>query len=291
MANQQSPQVYTARQKRLKVMPEISVPLPVHLPTRKSKRKQMEDRSWWRSPQKLDGSSPISNLPRPPPKVKQQSPIRKNFATAFSKAIAVRMRKLSRVLTVIEWRQLRDAVRKQCSIRKTDSMSRQLEALTARMTRYENANPQGALQLQDSIHMLHTQVSVLREQALSKISEHDNVSESCPHFMGKRRFFPPRPELLASDIVLPSLGHVVWYPKNNEIHTCCDRCLQNRTDSLFYWTGCHLTSFNSFNFHNESELAGMSKSERREVLPDSLHPLMIQDIWSQIISQKFKAEI
>jgi hypothetical protein len=271
-------------------LPNISYPSPVHLPAGRSVRNIQKDRL---SRRKLETPGEDSfTKPRSLPKAKSpRTPLRLRFQSAFSKAIAVRVRVLKRALTTLEWRRLRDAVRLQCTPRKTDSLSTRVEALTQRLTQLENASPQGALMLQDSISMFATQVSVLREQFLQHTIDKEHVQEGCPHFQHKKLFTPPNPELLVSSLNLPGLGIVSWQPKDSTLQLCCLRCLEARQDALFYWTGFYLKSFNDMSFYQERTLARMSSKERSRVLPDSVSPLMIQEIWSQIISLKFKVSV
>lgn len=268
----------------------ISYPSPVHFSAGRSERNFQKNRLFRRK-LKPSVEAPPSTLPRPPPKIKERkSPSRQRFSSAFSRAIAARVRFLSRALTEVEWKRLRDAVRQQCSPRKTDSLSTRLEALTARLTQLENASPQGALMLQDSISMFATQVSVLREQFLQHTLDKEHVQENCSHFQYKKRFTPREPAALASDLKIEGIGHVIWRPKSNEIQLCCEKCLEARKDALFYWTGFYLKAFNQFSFH-EDTLARSPEKVREKLLPSSISPLMVQDIWSQIISHKFKTVV
>jgi len=271
-------------------LPNISYPSPVHLPAGRSVRNLQKDRL---SRRKLEspGENSFTN-PRSIPKVKSpKTPMRLRFQSAFSKAIAVRTRILKRALTTIEWRKLRDAVRLQCTPRKTDSLSQRVEVLTQRLTQLENASPQGALMLQDSISMFATQVSVLREQFLQHTIDKEHVSEGCSHYQHKKLFTPPNPELLTSSLTIPGLGIVSWQPNDSTQNLCCLKCLEARQDALFYWTGFYFKSFNDMAFYHERSLARMSPKERSSILPDAVSPLMIQEIWSQIISLKFKVDV
>jgi len=274
-------------------LPNISYPLPVHLPSGRS-RKLKKDRSRLRQNRSpVEGSlhTPSPGMPR---RVKSSTnPARQRFASAFSKAISTRVRVLARALTDVEWRSLRDAVRKQITPIRTDTLSKQVEYLTERLTRLENANPQGALMLQDSISMFATQVSVLREQFLQHTVDKEFVQEGCSHFQKKKIFIPPNPSSkLNSDLVIPGIGHIVWYPRQTDIHTCCQECLEHRIDSLFYWTGFYLKSFSSFTFHEFGKpLSDVPPTDASKLVPSSLHPLMVQDIWSQILALKFKTHL
>jgi hypothetical protein len=276
-------------------LPNISYPQPVHFSSGRV-GKLKKDRLRWRNHRSPVGSS--SHTPHSPPSLPKRvktfaQATRERFSSALSKAISVRVRVLARALTDIEWRSLRDAVRKQMNPIRTDTLSKQVEYLTERLTKLEQANPQGALMLQDSISMFATQVSVLREQFLQHTLDKEFVQEGCSHFQKKKIFSPPTPSsLLNCDIDIPGIGLIVWYPRQGDIHTCCPSCLEHRIDSLFYWTGFYLKTFKSFTFH---ELGRSPTDERlaqfHKRIPDQLHPLMVQDIWSSILAQKFKTRL
>lgn len=268
-------------------LPNISYPPPAHLPARGKVNKRRDHPCVCRHRKASNVASNITK-PRSVWKNSDFSTLRQKFQSAFSRAIAVRTRVLSRMLTMSEWRQLRDAVRKQCTPIKTDSTSKSLRALTKRVNQLENVTPDGPQKLADSIQMFSDQIQILRAQAQQLMLENDALLETCPHFRNKKILQLTSPQLCKATLDIPSFGIIFFELRDRPYHLACDKCLERRIDCLFEWTGYHLKGTSQFDFETRPFNTKTLDGDAKRLLSKDFHPLRVQEIWSQIINLKYK---
>lgn len=207
---------------------------------------------------------------------------RQRFDKAFRKAIAIRVRVLGRPLTQLEFRRLVSAVRKQIQPRLENFVSRAVMNIEKRVKTLELATPTSVAQLESAIAMFHTQVTVLREQAMRAIQENDVLSETCSHVSHKKMFQVPN-NMERPTAHFPNLGHLTISLKPTEV-LCCDSCLAKRQDSVFLWSGVDLVSLADMMPHlpREEAIRWLISNKISQV-----HPLSIQSVWTAVVNLKY----
>lgn len=219
------------------------------------------------------------------------------FSRAFRSALFHRSQKLGRRLTRCEWTRLAAAVRKQISRSQKHSLVYELADLRDQFRLFRDSLPPNpVLEASESVMMLHNQLSMLRRQILTAIEESDRLTETCSHFKDRTIFYPvPDSSNSSTTFVLPGNHTIVYDLVPSQQQSCCSSCLERRKDCVFEWFGCEFT-FNDFMIGksplNEYKL---SANKRKKVYSDTfmslshIHPLAVQNIWSQIITLKFRS--
>lgn len=207
------------------------------------------------------------------------------FKKAFRKALYHRSQYLGRKLSRSEWIQLKSAVLKQVTAR-TDFQSVQLRRLAEEVALLKQRSPADLSAAQDSIAMLNLQLNMLRQAVMATIDEKTSVTETCSHFRNRTIYVPPSyPAPMRAS--LPELGSinadVTYHPQSKPEQLCCSRCLREREDCYFSWTGTDL-SFSSFSIDHYFPTTPIGETTLRHV-----SPLSIQSIWTQIVSLKIRA--
>nr|WGH72996.1 MAG: hypothetical protein [Trichoderma harzianum partitivirus 3] len=212
-------------------------------------------------------------------KRKQSSRSSPRFKKAFAKALSVRSKVLGRRLTRAEWIQLKKAVAKQISVA-TDELSTTVRYLLNEVHLLKKQNPSGAKRLDDSISMFHQQVSVMRQELMSLHSEKDRLTENCPHFQLRKMFSPIKPiNVYIEERELPTSIQVKI---ESTIQLCCKECLQDREDALFSWYGITLD-----NLPVPDELKLKSRAFAKQI--SCLKPLSIQNVWTQLVTARYRS--
>jgi len=199
------------------------------------------------------------------------------FKKALGGAIYHRVRHLGRRLTKAEFSALCSAVRKQIG-RRMSSLESSLSEIRTRITLLENLTPQDVYSLSNSISLLHSQVSILRQQTLDAINERDELSEGCGHFKGKRLIRTPSnvPPLWFRN----SRASIIPPDFRSEEILACTKCISRREDACFLWFGDDLSSFTPFLQNDDLKMAakiGLLK----------IPPLGIQSLWTSVLNERY----
>jgi len=237
----------------------------------------------WKFRRLRERFSPEGGTGKTPNTRKLPSAKRERFRKAFSKAIAVRTRNLSRSLTRQEWQQLKSAVRKQISTRQLP-LERKIQELSTRIGQVAKLVPVSISSLEDSFSMFHVQLSVLRQQAMELITESSDVKETCPHFRNRTLFtLPVTTTTLYSENVPGLKGYMTLPIDGKEQQLCCSKCLLARQDTYYTWTGDDLV------FSDMTEFSALPRKAKERL--SLISPLSLQSVWTQLISNKYRSTL
>jgi hypothetical protein len=224
-----------------------------------------------------------------PNKTKTADTRRNRFQSSFRKALTARSRFLGRDLTRQEWISLKNAVKRQNQVQ-FDSLTVQVRQLASEVSILRRCNPTSLLEVDDSISLLRNQVSLFRRQVFDLSLEHEQLSETCPHFKSRTMYYPHVTGRSISTII-PGFGPLNYDQSFAVTQLCCDSCLAKRQDAFFEWYGYDLSSFKSFS--QFESLVSMVTKRDTDTLAftkqlSTVAPLSLQPVWTEIISRKFR---
>jgi hypothetical protein len=213
---------------------------------------------------------------------------RVRFENAMAKALPVRRRQLGRKLDRLEWVQLRNAVRKQCTRVNTDSHTKRLEQLEKRVNRLDSSlSADPGVEMADKISLIQLQLNVARQQMMELVSSSQVLTEGCSHVSNKRRINISEKH----DLQLQSPGMPCQYltlsPGSRLL--CCGSCLSDRKDLLFETLGSDHSLFKPEESLCQTDLLSVG-FYRETTLPswsEGLHPFQLQEVWVKFLDFKF----